>query len=259
MIYVVDDEWAAKSLSGIVVHEGLPRAGLDLRLERGCVIRGRVTAGPTSLPAPGLTVLLVEQGPLVPKRALKDQPDDLRDVFLRVADTDQDGRYAFRVAAGSFELTGPRQEGAESVPETLNVGNEREIERNFRLARAVRPWRTLRGVVRAREHGGPTIADAIVVAEPIGIRSEGSKGSADEKGRFELHRPFARAFVYARNPKGDLAGYATRAEDDDTELTIVAEPAASAHGQVVDSSGKPPRECSSPMHFCSSSRVSTVP
>ncbi len=134
MVHVVDDEWAAKSLSGVVVHEGQPRAGLDLRLERGCVIRGRVTAGPTSLPAPGLPVLLVEQGPLVPRRALKDQPDNLRDVFLRVADTDQDGRYAFRVAAGSYELTGPRQEGAESVPEKLNVGNEREIERNFRLA-----------------------------------------------------------------------------------------------------------------------------
>ncbi len=43
MIGVTDDEWAARGLAGIVVREGVARAGLDLSLERGGVVRGRVT------------------------------------------------------------------------------------------------------------------------------------------------------------------------------------------------------------------------
>ena len=43
MIGVTDDEWAAPSLAGIVVREGVARTGLDLTLERGSVVRGRVT------------------------------------------------------------------------------------------------------------------------------------------------------------------------------------------------------------------------
>ena len=34
--------WAAPTLTGVVVREGVPRAGLDLKLERGAVIRGRL-------------------------------------------------------------------------------------------------------------------------------------------------------------------------------------------------------------------------
>ena len=34
MVYVVDAEWAARSLNGVVLREGKARSGLDLRLER---------------------------------------------------------------------------------------------------------------------------------------------------------------------------------------------------------------------------------
>ena len=54
MIGVIDDEWAAPSRGGVVVREGVP-GGLDLTLERGAVIRGRVTAGPESKPVAGHT------------------------------------------------------------------------------------------------------------------------------------------------------------------------------------------------------------
>ena len=49
MIGVTDDEWAARSLAGIVVREGVPRVGLDLTLERGeCDPRsGDLPEGPT--------------------------------------------------------------------------------------------------------------------------------------------------------------------------------------------------------------------
>ena len=87
--------------------------------------------------------------------------------------------------------------------------------------------------------GGPPIAGAIVVAEPIGARTPPSHGFADDKGRFELFRPFDRALIYARDPKGNFAGYFVVLVDYDTEVTVVAYPAATARGRVVDSSGKP--------------------
>ena len=53
MISVIDDEWAAKSLSGVIVREGVAQTGLDLTLERGSLVWGKVTAGPESKPAAG--------------------------------------------------------------------------------------------------------------------------------------------------------------------------------------------------------------
>ena len=58
-------------------------------------------------------------------------------------------------------------------------------------------------------------------------------------GRFEFRRLFGRNLIYARDPKGNLAGYATLADEDGTEVAIVLGPAAIARGRVVDSSGKP--------------------
>ena len=100
MVHVVDDEWAARSRTGVVVRERQPRSGVDLRLERGSVIRGRVTAGQPPQPAAGVAVMLSEQGPAVPKGTFPEQPTPLIEASLRIVDTDADGRYAFRVGPG---------------------------------------------------------------------------------------------------------------------------------------------------------------
>ena len=107
LVYVVDDDLAAPSRTGVVLHEGKGRAGVDFRLRRGSLIHGRVTAGPESQPAPGVTVMLYENGPAVPDRTFANQPRPLSDQ-AHVADTDSEGRYAFRVGPGHYELTGPR-------------------------------------------------------------------------------------------------------------------------------------------------------
>ena len=93
----------------------------------------------------------------------------------------------------------------------------------------------------ARQHGGPPIVGAIVIGELIGASQPPSQGSTDEKGRFELLRQFGSSLIYVRDPNGDLAGYATVGEGDDTELTIIAKPVTTVRGQVVDSDGKPLR------------------
>ena len=239
MVSVVDDDWAARSRTGFVVREGVPRAGLDLKLERGGVIRGRVTAGAASEPESGQTLLLVEQGPAVPPKTFPNQPVSLNDAFMHVADTDEFGRYAFRVAPGAYELTGPQQPGPDVHSEKHTIADGQEIERNFAMPRVFRPWKTLRGVVRAKDPNGPPIAGAIVIAEPIGERIPPAHGSADDRGRFDLPRLMRKALVYARSPEGDLAGYATVEEDDENAVEIVTQPAATAHGRVVDSRGKP--------------------
>ncbi len=186
-VYVDDTEWAAASRTGIVVREGKPHAGVDLSLEPGSVIHGRVTAGPLSEPAPGVTLMLHEQGPAVPVGTLVNQPAALLNAAMRVADTDSDGRYSFRVGPGDYRLTGPRSPDAAGDPapsEPLKVGGGQEFVRDFELPRQLRPLRFLRGVVRAEKPDGRPIAGAIVVAEPIGARISPTHGFADVAGGF---------------------------------------------------------------------------
>jgi hypothetical protein len=239
-IAVVDAEWAAQSKTGVVVREDVPQSGLDLTLERGAMIHGRVTAGPGSRPSPGRAVMLTEQGPAVPPGTFKDQPPNpVFNVFVRICDTDEDGRYAFRVAPGGYQLTGPQLPGNQTAPDDLTVVAGRDIERGFHLPRDDWPWKTLRGVVRAKDTGGPPIAGAVMVLQTIEVREPPAQGSADDQGRFELPRLPGKVIIYARSPAGDDAGYAVIGGDHDGEVTLVAQPAATARGRVVDENGKP--------------------
>jgi hypothetical protein len=236
MIGVIDDEWAAKSLGDVAVREGVPQAGLDLSLIHGSVIHGRVTVGKDSKPAPGRPVGLNEFRPVLPPGA---PPRPLTSGLFRVVDTDEDGRYAFRVAPGVYRLGGPRQPGDRADSEQLTIVDGQDVERNFHLPRDDRPWKTVRGVVRANEAGGPPIAGAVMVLQTIDVREPPVNGYADDQGRFDLPRVTGKVIVYARNPAGDLAGSAVIDEDDDREVTLVARPAATARGRVVDENGKP--------------------
>jgi RNA polymerase sigma factor (sigma-70 family) len=240
-IGVIDDEWASRNRSGVVVREGVAQTGLDVPLERGCLIRGRVTAGPESKPSPGRVVVLAEQGPVVPPGTLKDQPpNDVFNALTRICDTDEAGRYAFRVAPGTYQLRGPSLPGSPIPGDDLTIVAAQGIERNFSLPRDVRLWKPVRCVVRAKAADGPPIAGAVVVVQPVEGNIPPVQGYADDHGRIALPDPAGKSLVYyARNPEGNLAGSVTLGEDNDTEITIVAKQAATARGQVVDSSGKP--------------------
>jgi hypothetical protein len=239
LVNVVDDELAAPSRSSVVVLEGKPRAGVDFRLTRGSVIHGRVTAGAQALPAPGVPVILVERGPAVPDGTLVNQPRPLSESATRVFDTDSDGRFAFRVGPGNYELARPGEPGVEAAAEHLKVGEGEEIQRDFRISRSLRQLRAIRGVVRAVRSDGPAIAGAVVFAESKRARTP--SGVTDAQGRFELYRPLGigNSVLYARNAEGDLAGITTVADDDDKEITVVARPAVVGRGRLIDEAGKP--------------------
>jgi RNA polymerase sigma factor (sigma-70 family) len=240
-IAVVDDEWAAKSVVGVVVREGVPQTGRDLPLVRGAVIHGRITAGPESKPSAGSPVALTEHGPAVLPETFKDQPTNpVFNSFERVCNADEDGRYAFRVAPGQYRLEVPRERGDRAEPEEVTIVAGRDLERNFHLPRDVGVWRTVRGVVRAKEAGGPPIAGAVMVLQTIEVRDLPVQDHADDQGRFDLLRlTGGKVILYARSPAGDFAGYAVIDGDDDREINLVARPATTARGRVVDEHGKP--------------------
>lgn len=141
-IAVVDDEWAAKSVVGVVLREGVPQAGRDLALVRGALIGGRVTAGPGSKPLAGRPVLLTAHGPAIPPKTFTDQPPNpVFNAFMRVADSDEDGRYVFRVAPGEYELIGPRPPGDPMAKQTIKVADGQEFGLDIHLPRDDRPPR----------------------------------------------------------------------------------------------------------------------
>ena len=205
MVHVRDDEWATRTLTGVVVREGQARSGIDIRLERGSLISGRVMAGQPPQPAAGVALMLSEQGPDVPKGTFPQQPAPLIETCVRIVDTDSDGRYAFRVGPGDYQLTEPQARGPGIEPEQLKVGGGDDIQRDFHVSQLGRPWwQRLRGVVRLSHSDGPPIAGAIVVAEPIGARIPPSHGFADDKGRFELFRSFDTSFDLRPRSEGKL-------------------------------------------------------
>ncbi len=237
LIGVVDDEWAARSLGGIVLHEGIRRTGLDLKLERGALIKGRVTTGPQAKPVAGVPVRLVEEGRTVPAGTFKDQVQDQLEMMNRFVETDESGRYAFRIAPGNYELNGPFLQPMGN--EMLTVVAGQEIERNFDVA-PDRSTRTVRGIVRAGGVSGPPVANAVMVVAPTeGPIAFPAHGTADAQGCFELPCSGGEVVVYARSADGSLAGMVTVAETEDREITVIAGPATTARGRVVDEHGKP--------------------
>jgi beta-lactamase regulating signal transducer with metallopeptidase domain len=219
-IAVTDENWAARSYSGVVVGQETPPVRFDFRLSKGTILRGKMT-GPDDKPAPKQTLTVIEQGP--------------GETLIRWAETGPDGRYAIRLGPGAYLIRGPLQR---DKWEGINVTEEQTIDKDFHLARLTELER-LKGVVLAETVDGKPVAGAILRA--MAVRSNGSgmyKGAADETGRFELRRPPVKTLLYARNPEGTLAAIATIGEDEET-VKVVLSSAGKILGRVLDKSGKP--------------------
>ena len=231
MIHIRDEDWAARARTVAEVREGVARTGIDFRLERGGVIRGRVTGSKPSQPAPGLLVTLIDENMVAAQ--------GLTEGFARTALTDRAGRYAFRVPTGNYFLRAPYEFGVTPDVEQLKIEAGQEIQKDLTVTRLALRRRRLRGVVRSNKPDGLPIARAIVVSAPIRFNDQLSQTFTDDDGTFEISLPIGRALVYARDPAGSLAGFAIMNEDADTHVTVVARPAAIARGRVVDRSGVP--------------------
>jgi hypothetical protein len=91
-------------------------------------------------------------------------------------------------------------------------------------------------VNRDGEHPVP---GAVVEGEPAaGYGRGGFEATADSQGRFAVERWLTRAWVYARSPDGQSAGFAALTADD-AEVKVSLRPAATLAGRLVGKDGKP--------------------
>jgi hypothetical protein len=230
LLAVVDDTWAARSLSGVLVREGQPLTRLDLQLIRGTRLCGRVTLGPERQPAAAQTITLIERG--------SELGEDLKcsfyqeEVLVRWAETDEAGRYELRLGPGPYHLKGPPP----GAREELVVGEEEEVVRDFHLPHLARGL--VSGEVRRAGGEGRSVANAVVLAYSVVPGHAWLETVADGEGRFSGERWRDRMLVYARDPEGAEAGCTEIAEQDEA-VTVEVRPAATARGKVVDREGAP--------------------
>jgi len=249
IVAVVNDQWAAASLMGIVVKEGENRDNLDLQLNKGTFIHGTISVDTDSWPSAktdgGLSVqdlmhdpYLSQFGHEIPNewRSLPgphlwgDGPDQYRVRLERTADIDATGRYAFRVGPGEYQLHLP---GFPPQTERLTVTNQREIIVDSAFPKLPPP---LRGIVVDR--AGKPVPLAFVVYL-MGAPGSQIHLAADKDGRFTLQRYERTAgHVYVGSADANLAGLRAIAEDEN-DVTIVTDKAATVVGRVVDAAGRP--------------------
>jgi hypothetical protein len=221
IVAIIENEWAAPSHVGIVVHEGQPVANLDFRLGTGTLVEGSVTVGPNRKPMVKEGISVVEKCP--------GQNADL----ARWANTDTSGHYHIRVGRGVYQIMA----WADQERHELVVHEEPRIERDFMLAR--RFIGPLRGLVVLRD-GGQPVTGATVKGESADPSGRGGFEQAitDAHGRFEVERWYERAWVYARSSDGRFAGLAALTADDN-EAKVALRPAATLVGRLVGKDGKP--------------------
>ena len=132
IVTVVDETWAAPSLSNVIVREGRAQSGLDFVLTKGTLLHGQVSEAPGRRPAGGAVVWLTEEGGPV---AMDVRRSGFHAAKLMQSSTaDANGRYHFRVGPGQYSLRSPHAGGTE--PLTVEVKNEAEIVRGLQHWRA---------------------------------------------------------------------------------------------------------------------------
>jgi protocatechuate 3,4-dioxygenase beta subunit len=112
VIAVTDDRWGAPYRAGVVVRAGKSVDAIDFVLGRATRLHGRVIVGKDGRPAPKAEVWLVVEGGRFPEELWVEGRREDR-FYLPVSmildnQTDEEGRFEFRVGPGAYELRGPR-------------------------------------------------------------------------------------------------------------------------------------------------------
>ncbi len=232
IVAVVDETWAASSLSSVILREGQPQGGLDLTLTKGTLLHGLVTEPPDQRPVAGAVVDLSEEGGPLPK---EHRGSDFRTVQLgRTINADADGRYHFRVGPGRYTLRSRNAGGTERL--TIDVKNEAEVVRDLALKGPARET-YLSGVVIEKTPTGDRPVPRTTVS---GLRAgfPGRYSIADDQGRFQLLRTPGELYLYAANYEHSLAGLTSVPAGAGNVTLVVSKPPVIT-GRVIDSHGTP--------------------
>ncbi len=255
IVAVADDQWAAASLTGIVLRDGENRQDLDFQLSQGTLIHGTIRVDTESWRSVktdrGQSVhdliddsfgdlmyapMLQQFGREIPNewKSLPasswadDGPDKYRVRLVRMTNVDATGHYAFRVGPGEYGLQVP---GFPTKMERLTVTNQREIVVDSEFPKLPPP---LRGIVVDRA-GKPVPLAFVRYMSGAGQIS----AVAGKDGRFTLGRYERSAgHVYAGTADAHLAGLRAVAVDQ-VDVTVVTDKAATVLGRLVDAAGRP--------------------
>jgi beta-lactamase regulating signal transducer with metallopeptidase domain len=234
IVTVVDETWAAPSLSNVIVREGRAQGGLDFVLTKGTLLHGQVSEAPGRRPARGAVVWLTEEGGPV---AMDVRRSGFHAAKLMQSSTaDANGRYHFRVGPGRYSLRSSNAGGTQ--PLTVEVNNEAEIVRDLALAGTVRNTYFSGVVLEKTPTGDRPVAGAAVRTLRAGLNNSSSPSTADDQGRFRMLRIPGEQSLYGVSPDRSLAGLMPlAAEADNVRLVISKAPMIS--GRVIDSNGTP--------------------
>jgi hypothetical protein len=223
VVTVIDPNYAAHSLTGIVLRDGKPRTDLNLALTQGIAVEGKVTAGPKNEAAAEQTVYLTQDGTPLPEELGKEVAGS-KPELVRWAETDANGRYRLRLSPGTYKIAGPDMKFVD-----LDVSaSDEKVVRDFQLTRLPRGPFTVTVV----KPDGTAAAGAIIESAMMG------DARSDERGFVRAMRAREPMLLYARDASGTHAACAAVGADDDN-ATLTLRPAATAQGRVVDNDGKP--------------------
>jgi beta-lactamase regulating signal transducer with metallopeptidase domain len=232
VIAVIDETWAAPSLSNVIVREGQEQGGLNFSLTQGTLLRGQVSEAPDQRPSAGAEVWLIEEGGPVSKEFRQAGFGPAR--LNRSTTTDALGRYHYRVGPGRYSLQSPNAGG--TAPIMVEVKNEAEIVRDFALGGPVRDTYLSGVVIEKTPTGDRPVAGATIFRLRVGSDGNYNSSRADDQGRFRMLK--APGEWILRAASGGLAGLMPLSPESEN-VTLVVSKAPTITGRVIDSNGTP--------------------
>jgi hypothetical protein len=224
----LDPRGAAPLLTEVNVQEGTPRDGLNLRMNTGALVRGRVTRGPEGKPAvhERVNIIMTHDG-------------SRRREMVFWAMTDGDGRYAVRLTPGRYSFR-PEFAGPGARAEVNVIGGE-EIVRDLVAGGGIRrPSSTTFAGVVVERIGAEKRAVAGAEVRELHVGATGFapiQAAADAQGRFVAAVGARPKVLYVRSPDGLRAGYFEVPAEGDVEVPLSK--AAMLIGRAVDPDGRP--------------------
>ncbi len=231
-LFALAPESAARKLDGLV--PSATPAAIELRLEAGVTLRGRVLEAASGAPIAGATVLSEDDAPL---QVLPFDASGLPPELAARTSTDADGRFVLaHLSSGRHTLRASAPGFAADWSSRLDT-REAADELRFELARGG----TLSVALEPPEPGMRVIASAIDTSFQRPCLSFAA-GVSDAQGELAFEHLPAGAYVVLRAPSVGTtdASYATVSEGVTTQLRLGTQlRGQTLSGRVLDSSGAP--------------------
>jgi hypothetical protein len=220
---------------------------IQLVLQNGTRVHGRITLGPDRAPASGdlhVSFSLRDDAgyeKLPPGRQFPHLESGRRHIRPTVHDqvsVDAEGQFEFYVGPGKHDLTWWRPASG-PIDRKFVVENEKEIELHLHANEIWTEPRTVRGRVVYQEKPDVGVDEATLIGKSVAFENvRGPEGTSDPQGNFHLRRHGVSDFYLLAVAPDGMRGMVL-VKDSDEPVTIEVNPAASLRGRVLDEHGAP--------------------